>query len=133
MKLWLLSSAVIFAAGCSHGASNTKTSEAAPTKTPAPSAAKTEPTAAPEAKKSKHAAKAKKNEGTEASFDHTVCKSASDERMLDIVAKGGGCAVEYTKQSQKSEIASAEHETEHCKQVMQKVRGHLEGAGFTCN
>jgi hypothetical protein len=114
MKLWLPSLVLVLATACSHGGA--KTSEPA-----APAAAQ----AAPKPVK-KDAAKAA------SVAEHTTCTSGQDERIIDIVAKGQGCAVEYTKMKEKKEIASAEHSPAHCRQVAQKVRGRLEAAGFAC-
>ena len=114
MRLLLPLFALILATSCSHGATtvpDTKSDKAAP---------KAAKTTAPKAK-------------TAASAEKASCKSADDVRSLEIVSKGTGCAVHYTKHEQMSEIATAKHETEHCKEVMQKIRGHLESAGFSCN
>lgn len=121
MKFWLLPCVLILATSCSHSAS--KTNSAAP---------KPVAEGAPTMDKGEKVVKAKITSKT-AGADHAACKHGDDERTLEVVTKGDGCAVEYTKQKEKREIASAEHETDHCKQVVAKVRGHLEAAGFTCN
>jgi hypothetical protein len=114
MKRLVTLIAVLLATGCSHA--NTTT-----TKTEAPKAATTT-VAAP-------APKAKASEAT----SKASCKHGSDVRDLAIVTKGEGCAVTYTKHGETKELASAEHETNHCKEVLTKIRGHLETAGFSCN
>jgi hypothetical protein len=129
MKFWLLPCVLLLATSCSHSATN----NAAPSDTAkAPEAAAGKAPSKPgiPGDKSAHAKK-KSNDGPVG--DHTACTSGSDERVIEITSKGEGCTVEYTKLKEKKEIASAEHETDHCKQVAQKIRGHLEAAGFTCN
>lgn len=117
MKFWKLACLALLATGCSHSGAKNDKKEA----DPAPAA------------KSASAPKAAAKSAEPVATDRIVCTKGSDERLVDIVAKGNGCAVEYTKQQQKKEIASAEYEPEHCKQVLQKVRGKLEAAGYTCH
>jgi hypothetical protein len=116
MKRLVTLIAVLLATGCSHANTNTAAKSDSQKAAPAPMAAP----AAPKAKASEVASKAS-------------CKHGSDVRDLTIVTKGEGCAVTYTKHGETKELASAEHETQHCKEVLTKVRGHLETAGFSCN
>ncbi len=64
--------------------------------------------------------------------DRVACKSAGDSRLIEIVEKKPGCGVHYTKQNESSEVASAEHDLQHCTEVFQRIRGRLEAAGFQC-
>lgn len=106
--------ALILATSCSHADTKSTAAKAAPTTVAAPQPAKAAPKAS-------------------AASEKASCKHGSDVRDLAVVAKGEGCAVTYTKHGQTNELASAEHETSHCKEVVAKVRGHLEAAGFSCN
>lgn len=125
---------VILIAGCASKAAKNDTA-AAPTASPAvklPSGetAANKAAAKAEKKASKNAAEATKG----AVAGKAACKSGGDERLIEVVTKGeGGCVVQYTKASEMKEIANAEHETQHCSAVMDKVKGKLEAAGFTCN
>jgi hypothetical protein len=127
MKALIALSALVLVAGCAS--KNTKTdapaSGAAAPAASAPKAGKADEKSAPKAAK----AAAAKGEVS----DKASCKSGGDMRLIEVVSKeGGGCAVEYTKQNEKQQIATAEHETQHCANVMQKVRGKLEAAGYQC-
>jgi hypothetical protein len=123
MKIWLLPCILVLATSCSHSAPKADANGAA---APAPGSA-----AAVQAPKGTRKLTAKVTAA--AASDHALCKSATEQRELLIVPKGIGCEVEYTKENERKLIATAEHETDLCKQVLQKVRGHLEAAGFTCN
>ena len=65
--------------------------------------------------------------------DTIECKSGTDVRKLIIKDKGSGCEVEYTKFGDTKVIGGAQYERDICTNVVGKVRGTLEGAGFTCN
>jgi len=108
--------ALILATSCSHADPKVSQPSAAPA--PATSAS------SPSAKSTSKAASA---------LDTASCKHGSDVRGLAVVVKGEGCAVTYTKHGQTNELASADHDTNHCKEVVAKVRSHLEAAGFSCN
>ncbi|MGZ3652104.1 MAG: hypothetical protein ACXVB9_05455 [Bdellovibrionota bacterium] len=120
MKRLLPLFALILVTGCSHSATTTAT--------------KSDKPVASNGKAASQSAKvATKPAVAGAVSDKASCKSNDDIRNLEIVTKGEGCAVHYTKHDKMNEIATAEHETQHCKEVMQKIRGHLEAAGFSCN
>jgi hypothetical protein len=117
MKFRFVICAIILAAtGCSH-------SPSAAQNTPAPNSEN--------ALKGKRVIAARFKSG--AATDHTLCKHDADLRELTVVPKGVGCELEYLSEKQTKMIASAEHHKEVCKQVLQKVRGHLEEAGFICS
>ncbi|MEQ1878657.1 MAG: hypothetical protein ABL958_18585 [Bdellovibrionia bacterium] len=65
--------------------------------------------------------------------DTIECKSGTDVRKLVIIDKGAGCEVEYTKFGDTKVIGGAQFERDICTNVVGKVRGTLEGAGFSCN
>ena len=134
MKLALALSALFLITACAS--KGTKPEAPAAAGQPAAAPAKADNKAAAPAKAEKAAKRAADSKGADS--DATVsekasCKSGGDERLIEIVTRGSGCAVEYTKQNEKSEIATAAHETQHCTNVMQKVKGKLEAAGFSCN
>lgn len=126
MKALIALSALVLVAGCAS--KNTKTD--------APASGAAAPAAAAPAKADGKAAPAKAAKAAASKgevSDKASCKSGGDMRLIEVVSKeGGGCAVEYTKQNEKQQIATAEHETQHCANVMQKVRGKLEAAGYQC-
>lgn len=132
MKALLALTLLALATSCSSSA--TKTDKAADTAKAAKAETKAEAKAADAhaAKAEKAAKKAEKAAKSEAS-EKANCKSGSDSRLIEVVSKGAGCAVHYTKHNEMQEIASAEHETQHCSAVAQKVRGKLEAAGYSCN
>lgn len=61
-----------------------------------------------------------------------VCKNGSDTRTLDVVAKGSGCEVAYTKFDQTTAPASSVNGTAHCEAVKEKIKTNLENSGFKC-
>ena len=127
MKFWLLPCVFALATACSHSAA--KVDAKAPSTAPA-TAASAAPTASPKARRD---ITTKITASASSAPTHALCKSATEQRELLIVPKGTGCELEYTKEKQQKMIATAEHESDLCKQVLQKVRGHLEAAGFSCN
>lgn len=127
MKLFTLFAAVLFLAACSS--KGTKPDETA---AKADAKAASASTKAEKVEKAEKAAKRAADETKGEVSGRASCKSGSDTRLIEIVSKGTGCAVEYTKQEEKSEIASAMHETQHCTNVLEKVKGKLEAAGFSC-
>ena len=129
MKFLTLLAAVLVLASCSSKStkSDAATDSAATAKTEMKADAKAAPAKAEKAAKRAAAEEAKGEVSGRAS-----CKSGAETRLIEIVNKGTGCAVEYTKQNEKSEIASAAHETQHCSAVLEKVKGKLQAAGFSC-
>jgi len=63
----------------------------------------------------------------------TTCKKGKEERTLEVVAKGNGCEVNYTKAGETTHPASSVHGTDHCNKTVTKIKGNLEKAGYTCN
>jgi hypothetical protein len=113
MKTWFPLSLTLLAFGCS-GTPTTPASQ------PSPAAA------------GDHAATAAKSAPQAASAGVVICRHGADERKLEIFTEKTGCVVRYTKQEKPRDIASAAPGSDHCKNVVQKVRGHLEAAGFSC-
>ena len=64
-----------------------------------------------------------------------VCNndSGSDERRIEVVSVGSGCAVKYTKQGSENEVAKATVDSSYCENVKTKIENNLTGAGFKCS
>jgi hypothetical protein len=62
-----------------------------------------------------------------------TCKSGGDARVITHgLLDGGGCAVNYTKFGEKSQVAKAKFNYNHCSNIFNKIKGALEEAGFAC-
>lgn len=60
------------------------------------------------------------------------CKSGTDVRNLELkTASAGGYEVVYTKFGEAKSIATGGKE--HCEAILNRVKGNLANAGFTCN
>lgn len=69
--------------------------------------------------------------GTEAS--KLSCSAGEDVRTVSVLnGETGGCGVVYNKAGVDKTIAVANNVMEYCDQVVAKVKGNLEGAGFSC-
>lgn len=60
------------------------------------------------------------------------CTSGSDERLLTVNPKDGGCELQYTKAGELKVIATQASGDGRCVEVMGNVRKNLEGAKFNC-
>ena len=61
------------------------------------------------------------------------CKGAGgDDRVLEVVAEGGGCKTVYTKGGQPNNVATSQSGTQHCQEVSDRILGKLQAAGFNC-
>lgn len=64
---------------------------------------------------------------------HVVnCHNGNDVRVLHAEPRGTGCQMIYTKAGKKSVVANATTGTEHCENVMDKIRAKLESSNFVC-
>ncbi|MGZ3695322.1 MAG: hypothetical protein ACXWQO_14485 [Bdellovibrionota bacterium] len=61
-----------------------------------------------------------------------VCHGPHEERTLEIVSKGVGCVLMYTKQKETKEMAKAQSSLAPCQAAMQKIRTRLESGNFAC-
>jgi hypothetical protein len=61
------------------------------------------------------------------------CTRDTETRVLEIVAQGGGCSLNYTKEGKTSPVASSSHGTKHCADSQKKISTKLEKAGFKCS
>jgi hypothetical protein len=63
-----------------------------------------------------------------------TCKSGDDARIVEIQAReGGGCKVVYTKAGTPQTIGEAQHQTQFCDELLEKLIKRLEGSGFECS
>lgn len=60
------------------------------------------------------------------------CSLDSDTRILEIVKKGAGCDLEYTKAGKMTSAATSAHGKKHCRDAQKKIRSKLEKSGFKC-
>jgi hypothetical protein len=90
-----------------------------------------EPAASPVASPTAAAPAAAKK--TEAAADAAIhCQQGKDSRTLQIVERKPGCALEYTRDQSKKEIASSTKARTHCEEVRDRMKKNLEAAGFKC-
>ena len=62
-----------------------------------------------------------------------VCSLGTDQRSVEVVKTGAtSCDVNYSKFGEQNKIAWAEFQPNYCSGVQDKVKGNLEGAGFSC-
>lgn len=86
--------------------------------------------AAPAAQHSANAKAAAEKTETQAGL---ICTNGKDARTVKNIASKTGCQVMYTKAGKESEVASSSKSDAHCKDVVAKMRGKLEAAGFKCS
>lgn len=60
------------------------------------------------------------------------CTLGSEKRQIEIRPDGSGCQVAYTKGGEESIVANAKHDVSYCEQTLDKIKGNLEKAGYTC-
>lgn len=61
-----------------------------------------------------------------------TCTKGKDERKLEVVKKGQGCELAYTKFGETKAVASSKSGTEHCEKIMERIEGKLKVASYTC-
>lgn len=93
----------------------------------APPAAETPAAAAPDA-----AAKPDAKAAPESKNAAVTCEKQADKRILEVRAKDKGCELAYTKNGQEAVVASSHSGPTHCQTSLDKIKGKLEAAGFTC-
>lgn len=76
-----------------------------------------------------------KTEGQIDNIPHYLeCKWDNDIRVIErLNTENDGCEVQYTKNYEKTTIATAEHDLDHCLRVIQRIKTNLEKAGFSCD
>ena len=60
------------------------------------------------------------------------CIKGNEARILEVVNKGPGCALNYVKSGKTSAVSSSSHGLKHCIDSQKKIRTTLEHAGFKC-
>ena len=78
------------------------------------------------------AEKAPMKEAPSANAQTASCTKDSDKRVLEVVAKGSGCELSYTKAGKASVVSSSSQGTTYCEKSLKKVQDKLEKAGFNC-
>ncbi len=64
----------------------------------------------------------------------TTCSLANEKREIENrPASAGGCEVVYNKDGNSQTVATAQNDTSYCDQVVEKMKGKLETAGWSCN
>lgn len=121
-RLVLLFAITAFTFGCASGSKSSKD-----TKTAGKEAAK----AADKAKATKETKPAAA--ATASAAGKITCSVKGDERFIEVRPDGSGCQVAYTKGGTENVVATAQNGTSHCEATMNKIKGNLESAGYTCN
>ncbi|MDR3607197.1 MAG: hypothetical protein P4M08_07450 [Oligoflexia bacterium] len=60
------------------------------------------------------------------------CQKDSDNRTVEIQAKGAGCDVMYTKFGKTHSVASSSAGNGHCEKTLAHMKKKLEASGFHC-
>jgi len=62
------------------------------------------------------------------------CSKEKDHRKIQSMKKaiGTGCEVSYSKYGESKVIGSAMNDMDYCKALVERVKGNLEKASFTC-
>ncbi len=75
---------------------------------------------------------AKTDESAGEMINKATCSKGSDTRELEIVAKGDGHVVSYTKAGEVKEVATCSMTKTKCQAVFDQIKSKLESLGFTC-
>jgi hypothetical protein len=62
-----------------------------------------------------------------------TCSMKAEKRVLEVKSANGGCEVMYTKGGETKSVATSKHSTDHCNKTVEKIKGNLAAAGWTCN
>lgn len=66
-------------------------------------------------------------------INKATCTRGADERELEIVAKGDGHVVSYTKSGATKEVGACSMNKQKCQAVFDQIRSKLEKSGFACS
>lgn len=113
LNLLIVATLSVVAFGCSSKQTASDASAASASPTPAPTA-----TPAPAAHESASAVN---------------CEKGADKRKIEVVSKGKGCEVHYTKGANTETPARSSNGTGHCEKTRDKIKGTLVSAGFKCS
>lgn len=69
--------------------------------------------------------------GAEVGARYTLCRLAKEVRTLRIENTPGKCVTKYTKNG-KDQIEGEAQNTSSCEDVLEKIRSHLQDAGWKC-
>lgn len=83
-------------------------------------------------KDAKDAAQTGKDKAKAALEGETTCKNGQDVRTIGVSASGEGCEVMYTKFNESTSVASGSKGSDHCSNVVSKIKENLQNAGFKC-
>lgn len=61
-----------------------------------------------------------------------TCKLGGDTRTIGVKSVDKGCEVIYTKFGESTSVASGSQGSDHCANVVTKIKENLQNAGFTC-
>lgn len=65
-------------------------------------------------------------------INRATCTSGKESRELEIVSKGNGHSVTYTKGKDSKEVGSCSSNLEKCQVVFDNIKANLEKSGYTC-
>ncbi len=66
-------------------------------------------------------------------INKATCTKGTDTRELEIVAKGEGHVVSYTKAGAAKEVGQCSMNKAKCEAVFEQIKASLEKAGFACS
>jgi len=118
-------------AGCSgaskKGDSAQNTDGATPKSSPQPNANIAPGKTDPKSRSKKKGAPGAKQSGA------VVCTLDGLTREISVIENSPGCTVQYTKDGESSEIGRGSSESDFCPNLLNRVKGNLESAGFRCD
>lgn len=65
-------------------------------------------------------------------INRTTCTKSGDTRELEIVAKGDGHRVSYTKNGKTSDVGACALNKEKCQAIFDQIKASLEKTGYAC-
>lgn len=96
----------------------------------APEAPKVESNAAKETTKPKTPPAVKPTTSADGAV---VCSLGSNTRELKIVTEGEKCTVQYARDGETKQMGQGNVSSSFCSNLVKRIQGNLEGAGYTCN
>ena len=78
-------------------------------------------------------AKAKHGSNSHSKTDGvTECQKGADHRLLTLSEDSNKCTLLYKKYSKESVAGTATHDLSYCRTTRDRIKSHLESAGFKC-
>ncbi len=65
-------------------------------------------------------------------INRTTCTKGADVRELEIVAKGDGHSVSYTKKGKANDIGACSMNKAKCQAIFDQIKASLEKSGYAC-